>query len=118
MLQLKKQINFKEVGGWQERPAIIQNGNTDVHTTEIQQDWAVAGLALLDDTELHAISQAVTHTAGELEDKSKLHIFANSLTALKWMIDPSVHSSQVHSLNFLGHQEKPFGTVDRRLLHT
>src|SRR6202023_3589813 len=70
---------------------------------EIQRDWAAAGLALPEDAELHAISQAVTCTVKELEGKGKLHIFADSLTPLKWAVDPSLHSSQVHSLNFLWH---------------
>ena len=70
---------------------------------EIQRDWAAAGLALPEDAELHAILQAVTCTVKELEGKGELHIFADSLTALRWTVDPSLHSSQVHSLNFLWH---------------
>ena len=34
---------------------------------------------------------------------SSIYVFADLLTALRWAVDPSLHSSQVHSLNFLWH---------------
>jgi len=70
---------------------------------EVQREWVATGLALSDDAELLAISEAVARNVRELEGKTELHIFTDSLMALKWAVDPSVHSSQVYLLNLLWH---------------
>jgi hypothetical protein len=62
------------------------------------KEWHAGGLGTSDDVELLAISQAVIGISEILPQLGEVHIYSDSVKALKWVFDVSSHSSQDCSL--------------------
>ena len=69
----------------------------------ISEDWQAGGLAILDDTETFAIAGAFSALASEMDinDVDEIHVFTDSMTAIRQLVDPSIHSAQECALEIL-----------------
>lgn len=69
------------------------------HGGDLYEDWAAAGLSTSDDAELQALAGGVQQAGGcGLDGINAIHIFSDSVNALKSAFDATHHSGQTSSL--------------------
>jgi hypothetical protein len=70
------------------------------HEGDLYDNWAVASLAMSDDTKLRAIAEGICQACNVgLEDIHQVHVFSNSANVLCLTMDTSHHSGQHLSLS-------------------
>ena len=65
---------------------------------DVHKKWHAGGLGTSDDVELLAMSEAVAWTGDLLPQLAEVHIYSDSLKAIRWLFDASNHSSMECSL--------------------
>ena len=65
---------------------------------EVHKMWHAGGLGTSDNVELLALSQAVMWAGDLLPQLVEVHIYSDSLKAIRWLFDASNHSSMECSL--------------------
>ena len=71
--------------------------------TCLSEDWQAGGLAISDDTETFAIAGDFLALTLEMDinNMDEIHVFMDSITAIRQSMDPSIHSTQECALEIL-----------------